>query len=51
MKTLRIATILAATLFFILGQATDALANNEGEKVLLEKSKVFTKKSIRKARR
>ena len=38
MKTLRIATILAATLFFILGQATNALANNEGEKVLLEKS-------------
>jgi hypothetical protein len=38
MKTLRIATIIAATLFFVIGQTTNALAKKEGEKVLLEKT-------------
>ncbi|RLD44442.1 MAG: hypothetical protein DRI89_03150 [Bacteroidetes bacterium] len=38
MKTLRIATILVATLFFVIGQTTDVLAINDGERVLSEKS-------------
>jgi len=38
MKTLRIATILAATLFFVVGQSANVLAKKEGEKILLEKT-------------
>jgi len=38
MKTLRIATILVATFFFLIGQTSNVMANSDGEKVLLEKS-------------